>query len=563
MSEKPKMPASEEFKGVVDVGIGEAELKSSPDAHLQRKLGGKEVQLFAIGGAIGTSVFVTMGSYLPHGGPAGLFLGYTLWCMNVWCVNECFAEMVVYAPVPSGFIRFTSVWVDEALAFSQSWAFFLCQALLIPAEITALHVVITFWTDELPVEATVVIVIAIYGALNLFSTELFGKAEFYMSIGKIFLIFLCFGFTFFTMVGCNPLRDAYGFRYWNNPGAFAEYLTTGSLGHFWGLLSCMTFASFAVCGPEYISSVAGETKSPRRVLPSCFTSFKWRLLFFFVGSALCIGIVIPYDDPTLAAYLSGEVAGGGTSAAVPYTIAMRRMGIKGLPHLINAILLTSILSCGNGVFFAASRALFVMGETGRAPKLFTKTTKRGVPIYAVIACLLIAFLAMMGADSGANEVLHYFIDLCTICGQFNYMCVCVTYVHFYYGMKRQGVSRDTLPYKARFQPYGACIGATAAVVMMFLLGFDIISPFSIKWFFLDYTLLAVFPIAAVVWKLVKKTKYAGFGKADLGLNGLVKEVDDYEDMVQPEPEGWFEKFFSGVWTWQEVGDAVRRKKTHT
>lgn len=124
--------------------------------------------------------------------------------------------MVVYAPVPSGFIRFTSVWVDEALAFSQSWAFFLCQALLIPAEITALHVVITFWTDKFPVEATVVVVVAIYGVLNLFSTELFGKAEFYMSIGKIFLIFLCFGFTFFTMVGCNPLRDAYGFRYWNN-----------------------------------------------------------------------------------------------------------------------------------------------------------------------------------------------------------------------------------------------------------------------------------------------------------------------------------------------------------
>lgn len=169
-----------------------------------------------------------MGSYLPNGGPAGLFLAYTLWCMNVYCVNESFAEMVVYAPVPSPFITFTASWVDEALAFSQSWAFFLCQVLLIPAEITALHVVITFWTDKLPVEATVIIVIFIYACLNLIDTRLFGKAEFWLSIGKVFLIFLCFGFTFFTMVGVNPLRDAYGFRYWNNrestsPSSFVAY----------------------------------------------------------------------------------------------------------------------------------------------------------------------------------------------------------------------------------------------------------------------------------------------------------------------------------------------------
>ena len=99
---------------------------------------------------------------------------------------------------------------------TQSWAFFLCQAFLVPAEITALHILITFWIDKMPIEATVIIVLLIYGALNCIDAELFGKAEFYLSIGKVFLIFLLFAFTFFTMVGCNPLRDAYGFRYWKN-----------------------------------------------------------------------------------------------------------------------------------------------------------------------------------------------------------------------------------------------------------------------------------------------------------------------------------------------------------
>lgn len=299
---------------------------------------------------------------------------------------------------------------------------------------------------------------------------------------------------------------------------------------------------------------------PRKILPNCFKSFKWRLLFFFVGSALCIGIVIPYDDPTLAAYLSGEKSGSGTSAAVPYTIAMQRMHIHGLPHLINAILALSILSCGNGVLFAASRALFVMGKTGRAPGIFAKTTRRGIPVYSVGICLLIALLAMMGVDSSSNEVLHYFIDLCTVCGQFNYFCLCVTYVHWYYNLKRQGISRDTLPYKARFQPYAAIIGATAAVIISFLLGFNTISPFEAKWFFLDYTLLAVFPIAVVIWKYVKKTKYVKVGTADLALGGAVKEIDDYEDMVRPRPEGWVERFFSGMWSFGDIWNAVRRKK---
>lgn len=156
-----------------------------------------------------------MGTYLPHGGPAGLLIGYTLWSFNVYLVSECFAEMVVYAPLASPFVQCTSYWVDEALAFAQAWAFFLCQVFLVPAEISALQILITFWTDKMPVEATVIIVLVLYGILNCIDAKLFGKSEFWMSIGKVFLILLLFAFTFFTMIGCNPLHDAYGFRYWN------------------------------------------------------------------------------------------------------------------------------------------------------------------------------------------------------------------------------------------------------------------------------------------------------------------------------------------------------------
>lgn len=361
------------------------------------------------------------------------------------------------------------------------------------------------------------------------------------------------------MIGVNPIHDTYGFRYWKNSGPFAGYLTTRSLGQFWGFLSCVSLGSFAICGPEYIASVAAETKSPRRIMPACFKSFKWRLLLFFVGSAVCIGTVIPYNDPTLMAFLNGTASGGGTSAAVLYVIAMQRLKISGLPHLINAVIMTSVFSCGNGVLFAGSRALFVMGKDGRAPRFLAKTTDQGIPIYSVMVVLLIELLAMMQVSSAAAEVLHYFIDLVTVCTMIVYGTTCVTYLQFYKACKFQGISRDSLPYKAKFQPYAAYIGATMCTTMALLLGFDIISPFSIKWFFLDYTLVGVFPVVVISWKLYKKTKYQRPETADLTLGGAVKEIDEYEALVQPTPETWIEKMFSGIWERRDFVHALTKK----
>lgn len=134
---------------------------------------------------------------------------------------------------------------------------------------------------------------------------------------------MLFSFTFVTMVGGNPKHDAYGFRYWNHPGAFAEYISTGSLGRFEGFLGSLWSAAFTVVGPEYVSMVAGEVKSPRRYLKQAFKATYARFGLFFIGSALCVGIVVPYNDPTLLDIFNGSGNGAGTAAASPYVIAMK------------------------------------------------------------------------------------------------------------------------------------------------------------------------------------------------------------------------------------------------
>lgn len=129
---------------------------------LKRHLGNRQIQLIAIGGSIGTAVFVTIADGLTEGGPGSLFLAYTIYSCMMGLVNNCMAEMAVFMPVSGAFIRMAGRWVDEAFGFWAGWNFFIYEGLLIPFEITALNLVLTFWRSDIPVEAVVSACIVLY-----------------------------------------------------------------------------------------------------------------------------------------------------------------------------------------------------------------------------------------------------------------------------------------------------------------------------------------------------------------------------------------------------------------
>lgn len=279
--------------------------------------------------------------------------------------------------------------------------------------------------------------------------------------------------------------------------------------------------------------VAGETKSPRTVLPKAYRSFVWRIMLFFIASTLAMGVLIPYNDSTLAAVLNGDIGGSGTGAASPYVIAMNRLKISGLPHLVNALIMTSVLSCGNGIFFSATRTLYGMSLNGTAPKLFSKTWRSGVPIYAVVACLAFCCLAFLQVRNSSAQVLVWLVYLITACQLLNYFSVALTYRQFHSALQLQGMDRRTLPYRGKFQPYAAYVAMFGCGLMLLLLGYDLFvaGDWDITYFFLDYTFLAAFPIAFGVWKIVRKTRLVRPGGADLTVNGMVPEIDEYEKSI--------------------------------
>lgn len=192
------------------------------------------------------------------------------------------------------------------------------------------------------------------------------------------------------------------------PGApFAEYIETGSLGRFLGFLACLIQAAFTMVGPDYVSMTAGEAVNPRRVLPKAFNSVVYRLATFFVVGSLCVGIVIPYNDSNLKLAISDARPGAGSS---PYVIAMERLQIPVLPHLVNAMILLSVFSAGNTYVYCASRTLFGLALEGKMPRVLTKCTKSGVPVYAVMVTIGIALLSFLQVSNGTSKVLQWFVN---------------------------------------------------------------------------------------------------------------------------------------------------------
>lgn len=228
---------------------------------------------------------------------------------------------------------------------------------------------------------------------------------------------------------------------------------------------------------------------------------------------------------------------------------MQRLNIGVLPDIVNALIMTSIISAGNGLLFAATRTLHGMSLQGHAPKLFSKCTNAGVPIYALLFSLMFTLLAFLQSSNSSVEVMNYLIYLVTCCQLINYLCTAVTYRHFYSALKKQGIDRNTLPYKGRLQPYTSYVAMFGTTFMMLASGYTLFMTggWDVMWFFLDYGMIGFFIVAFVFWKIFRRSTYVRPGNADISLGGLKEEIDNYELLYVPRPRStasrWFNKVF--------------------
>lgn len=442
------------------------------------------------------------------------------------------AEMVTYLPISSPFIRFAGRYVDDAFGVAAGWNFFIFEAMLVPFEIVACNVIIHYWSDVVPAGGIIGIVIVLYAVINLLAVKWYGESEFWAALGKVLLIIGLIIYTFITMLGGNPQRDRFGFRFWRDPGSFAELYYTGNLGRFLGFLQCLIQASFTIAGPDYVSMAAGEAENPRVVMPRAYKAVFYRLTAFFVLGSLCVGINVPYNDPELtAAFKNGEPG----AAASPYVVAMNRLRIQVLPDIVNAMVLASAFSAGNSYVYCASRSLFGLALEGKAPRFLTKCTKQGVPIYCVGVVLLIALLSFLQLGQNSAVVLQWFVNLVTASQLINFSVMCFTFICFKKACEAQGLDRKTLPYCGFLQPYLAYYGLIGTFIMTFVGGYTVFLPGSwdVPSFLFSYLMVGVFPVLYIGWKLIKKTKFRKPHEVDLYKD--LDEIEEYHRNYVPTP----------------------------
>ena len=340
-------------------------------------------------------------------------------------------------------------------------------------------------------------------------------------------------FTFVTMVGGNPQRDAYGFRYWRDPGPFAEHYETGNLGRFMGFLACVIQASFTIAGPDYVAISAGEAEDARVTMPRAFKAVFYRLTAFFVLGSLAVGTVVPYNDPTLKEAFSSGAPG---AAASPYVVAMDRLHIRVLPHIVNALILSSAFSAGNSYVFCASRCLYGLALDGQAPRLFARCTRNGVPVYSVLLVLAIALLAFLQLSNSAAVVLSWFVSLVTASQLINFSVMSVTYLFFRRALAAQAISRASLPHRSWGQPYATYFALVCTAVMCIVGGYEVFLPgnWDVPTFLFGYTMVAVFPCIFLGWKLFHHTSVPDPAKVNL-FREEREQIDEYSASFVPTP----------------------------
>ncbi|KAF9521130.1 hypothetical protein BS47DRAFT_1286143, partial [Hydnum rufescens UP504] len=486
---------------------------------------------------VGTGLIIGSGTALQRAGPLRYLVMVSL------------GEMSAYLPNKKGFTGFAGRFVDPALGFALGYNYLFKYLIVAPNNINAAGIVIRYWDTQHKVHIAVwmIIFIALVFLVNMLGVRVFGELEFWLSSIKVITLTGLIIFGIVVDLGGNPKHDRIGFRYWEHPyGPMGIYLKKGSLGIFLGFwFVIMINALFAYIGTELIGVTVGEAENPRENVPKAIRRTFWRIAIFYVGSVFVVGLIVPRTSPELFVALKSSTG----AAASPFIVAANILGIKALGHIINACILVFVMSAANSDLYIGSRTLFALAAEGQAPAIFRRVNSQGVPWPALILCTLFCSLTFLNVTASASQVFGYFTNLVTLFGAITWMCILYSHLRFMQALKAQGISRDDLPYKAPFQPYGNYFALISTGIIAFFKGFDTFMPWNKTNFVTSYIGFPVFFVLWIGYKIVFKTRVVPLKEVDL-ISGK-RVIDDAEaDYSQKKaaqgPQTWWQAFVASL-----------------
>ena len=425
---------------------------STPEPALKRTLSSRHLQMIAIGGSIGTGLFVASGGTISQAGPGGALVAYAAVGLMVYLLMQSLGEMSAKIPVAGSFQTYATRFVSPSFGFAIGWNYWFNWAITVAAELVAAGIIMDFWLPGVPGWIWAGVFLLLLTGLNALSAKAFGEGEFWLALIKVLTVIVFLAAGILMILGVIG-QGTSGFGNWTQPDEVFN-------GGFISIIAVFMIAGFSFQGTELVGVAAGEAKNPRREIPRAIRTVFWRIMLFYIGAIFIIGTLVPLTDPSLLA--SGEA----DIAASPFTMVFERAGIAFAAALMNAVILTAILSAGNSGLYASTRMLYAMAKDGKAPKIFGRLNRRGVPIPALLATASIGLFGFLTAIVGQGTAYTWLLNVSGLCGFIVWAGIALSHYRFRRGFLAQGHRVQDLPYKAAFFPIGPLVAFAVLVLVI-------------------------------------------------------------------------------------------------
>lgn len=397
------------------------------DEGYQRGLGARQIQMIAIGGAIGTGLFLGAGKAISMAGPS-LILAYAVAGLVIFFIMRALGELLMYRPVSGSFSEYAREFLGPFAGFVTGWTYWLFWVVTGMTEVTAAAQYMTYWFDIPQWVSALIFTIVLYGA-NLISVKLFGELEFWFSMVKVTaiigMILICLGIL--TLGFSDAGETASVTHLWGDGGFFPKGIG--------GTLMTLQIVMFAFLAVELVGVTAGESKDPEKTLPKAINTVPWRIAVFYVGALIMILSVVSWTnfEPGVS----------------PFVAAFDKMGLAVGAGIVNFVVLTAALSSCNSGMYSTGRMLRDLALNGQGPKLFTRLTKSGTPLIGTTFSALLMMFGVWINYQWPGEAFEKVVSFATISGMWAWIMILVCQIRY-----RAKANRGELPQSA-FKAPGA------------------------------------------------------------------------------------------------------------
>lgn len=499
--------------------------------------------MIAIGGSIGTGLFVTSGAALQGGGPASLVIAFIIIGILMFCTVQALGELAVLFPVAGSFSAYSTRFLDPAWGFAMGWNYAMQWLVVLPLEIVAASITLGFWPGARDTNsaAWVTIFLVVIICINFFGVRGYGEAEFVFAIIKVIAVI---GFIILGIIlncGGGPNGGYIGGSFWKTNNVPADYfgythdgqpagsIASGAFHHgFKGLCSVFVTAAFSFAGTELVGLAAAEASNPRKTLPTAIKQVFWRIALFYVVALTIVSLLVPYGDARLLGQSSED------AKASPFVIAINNAGISVLPSIMNVVILIAVLSVGNSSIYGSSRTLAALAEQGQAPRILAYIDRQGRPLVSIIIASILGLLCYVvaGGQSTAGTALNWLYSLSGLSSIFTWGSICLAHIRFRTAWRKQGHSLDELAFKSQAGVYGSWVGFILNILVLIAqfwtaawpVGYgDMSADDRAQTFFLAYLAFPVVVVWYVGYKIYYKTPF--MRSMDMDLQTGRREID--------------------------------------